>query len=156
MTSLSVAWPSRTAAANFNATPQVPTPPPANQQYTVHSPPQMPVLRLSNPPSYEPHFQSQQQSNKLESFVQDSMSTINRNLEALKEDLRRQNDKDEKFDKLERLIKRVAMAILASILIHAALSWFRAERYMKNLTSSIAKLAASRITVDQVINMMST
>jgi hypothetical protein len=146
------------AAPVNNPPPQVPAPQ-ATQPQLVHPPPQMPVLRLSNPPSYEPHFQShqsQQQANRLESFVQDSMSTINRNLEALKEDLRRQTDKDEKFDKLERLIKRVAMAILASIVIHAALSWFRAERYMKNLNTSIAKLAASRITVDQVIHMLST
>jgi uncharacterized protein YycO len=114
----------------------------------------MPVARISSP-AYEPHFQSQAQANRLENLVQESMSTINRNLEALKEDVRRQTDKDEKFDKLERLIKRATMAILASIAIHAVLSWFRAERHIKNLTNHIAKLAASRITVEQVLNLMS-
>jgi hypothetical protein len=158
MTSLSVAWPGRMAAApavsnNMPAVPHVPPVPPANQPYVMHPPQPPPVVRISSP-SYEPHFQSQQ-ANKLESFVQESMSTINRNLEALKEDIRRQNDKDEKFDKLERLIKRTAIAILGAIAVHAALSWLRAERHMKTLTSNIAKLAASRIQVEQVLHLLS-
>ena len=152
MTSLSVAWP------HLNSPPPQPPPnpmarlPPPDHHYVAHPPQTPPIARIS--PVYEPNFQAQS-INKLESFVQESMSTINRNLESLKEDIRRQNDKDERFDKLERLIKRVAMAILASIAVHAAISWLRAESFKKALTTNIAKLAASRITVEQVLNLVS-
>ena len=153
MTSLNAAWP------HLNGPPPQPPPnpmarmPPPDHHYLAHPPQQPPpIARIS--PAYEPNFQSQS-INKLESFVQESMSTINRNLESLKEDIRRQNDNDDRFDKLERLIKRVGMAILASIAVHAAISWLRAESFKKTLTANIAKLAASRITVEQVLNLVS-
>lgn len=147
MTSLDVAWPKRMQQA------AVPPPamPPPNQTPIAHPTHALPVMRIANP--HEEVFA--QIPHRLEGFVQDSMSTLNRSLEALKEDIKRQNDRDERFEKLERLIKRATMAILAAIALCALLSWFRAERVVKQITNSISKLAASRLSVEQVLNLVS-
>lgn len=147
MTSLDVAWPQRKQQAPL---PPPPMPPP-NQNGVAHAPQAIPVMRISKP--YEETYA--QIPHRLEGFVQDSMSTMNRSLEGLKEDLRRQSDKDERFEKLERLIKRATIAILVAIALCAALSWLRAERVVKQITNSIAKLAASRLSVEQVLNLVS-
>ena len=147
MTSLREAW------RNPNVLPKMPeqtapTPPP-NQHNLAHNPPLAHISR-----SYDEAIQ-QQGPSRLELFMQESMAGMRRDVEGLKEEVRVRDDKQDKFDKLERLIKRATLAILAALLILAAFTWIRAEKYVKHMSGHIAKLAGSRITVDQLLNLVS-
>jgi hypothetical protein len=124
-------------------------PPPPNQTNVAHNPPLAHISR-----TYDEAIQ-QQGPNRLELFIQESMAGMHRNVESLKEEIRRKDDNEDKFDKLERLMKRGALAILATVLILAVFMWFRAEKYVKTMSSNIAKLAGSRITVEQCLNLVS-
>lgn len=148
MTSLRSAWGDRMSAPRAPEQPAiVPAP---NQHNLAHNPPS--VAHISR--SYD-EAMMQQGPSKLEVFMQDSMSSMHRDIESLKDEIRRRDDKDSKFDKLERLIKHAGLAIMALMLILAAFTWFRAENYVKSMSNHINRLAASRLTVDQLINLVS-
>jgi hypothetical protein len=148
MTSLREAWKSPYVMPRPEPPPQNPTPPP-NQHNLAHNPPLAYISR-----TYDEAIQHQGPS-RLELLIQDSMANIHRDVAGLKDEVRMRDDKQEKFDKLERLIKRATLAILATLLVLIAFTWIRAERYAKHVSGHIAKLAGSRITVDQLLNLVS-
>jgi len=115
-----------------------------------HPPPQMARLaRIEEP--YQPPGPT-----RTEIYLQDSMASLHRQMEGVREELRRRDDKDEGFAKIEKLIKRVALGLLAAIIIALIITWLRAEKHVKSLTKFIGHLAASRLSVKEVIDLVST
>lgn len=84
------------------------------------------------------------------------MAGLHRQMEIMKDELARRDDKDEKFANVEKLIKKIALGLLGAIIAGFVIYWFCANRNMKTLTAYIARLATSKITVSQVLELVPT
>jgi hypothetical protein len=119
---------------------------PTPDLHEVHHPPLMRQARLEEP-------RQPPGPTRAEIYLQDSMASLHRQMESLREEIRRQ-DKEDKFAKLEKLLKKIALGLLAAIVLGLVLNWFRAEKHMKTLSAYIARLATCRITVNQVLDIV--
>lgn len=133
--------------------PMPPMPPtmPPDQHPSVHHPPQM--LKMAR--IEEPYQQLPPPGpTRTEIYIQDSMASLHRQMEGVREELRRRDDKDERFSKLERLIKKVALGLLAAIIGFLVIVWLRLDKHVKTLSTFIQRLAVSRLELKQVIDAM--
>lgn len=162
MTSIEQAWGESFTKPKVMAKPmqpqmQMPMPMqmPPDIQPRVHNPPPPTMTQLARLARIEEPYQPPGPT-RTEIYLQDSMASLHRQMEGVREELRRRDDKDEGFAKIEKLIKRVALGLLAAIIVALIINWLRAEKHVKSLTKFIGHLAASRLSVKEVIDLVST
>lgn len=123
---------------------------PTPDQHNVHHTPPPQSVRLAR---LEENYQPPPGPTRTEVYLQDSMASLHRQVESIREEIKRQ-DKEERFQKLEKLLKKIALGLLGAIVLGLVLNWFRAEKHVKTLTSYIQRLATCRITFNQVLDLV--